>query len=303
MSGPRIGAVLLPDRSWPAARADWLRAEELGLDHAWTFDHLSWRGAAGGPWFDAGATLAAAAAVTTRITLGTLVSSPALRHPVTAAAQAMTLDHISDGRFVLGIGAGAAGPDGAAVGGPDLSPADRVARLEEFVMLADQVLRQRVTTASGRFYQAREARLATGCRQRPRVPFAVAAGGPRGMRVAARYARTWVTIGAAEAPGTEPEAVAFGTLRRQLGQLAAACAATGRDPADLRRLVNLSRVAADPCASAERFADLVGRCAELGFTDVVVTAPAGSAGAAERDRFERAVGRTPTTARPRAEVG
>jgi alkanesulfonate monooxygenase SsuD/methylene tetrahydromethanopterin reductase-like flavin-dependent oxidoreductase (luciferase family) len=287
---PRVGVVVLPDEPWPAARGAWRQVEDLGLDHAWTYDHISWRDAGSGPWFDAASTLVAAAAATTRIRLGTLVSSPNLRHPVTTASQAMTIDHISGGRFVLGIGAGAGGPDSTVLGGPALPPADRADRFEEFVMLADLVLRQPTTTFRGRFFAADGARMVPGCRQQPRVPFAMAASGPRGMALAARYAEIWVTIGAAAAPGSQPESAAFGTLRRQLDRLAAACTDAGRDPASLRRLVNLSRIAPAPFASADRFADLVGRCAELAFTDVVVTHPPAAAGTGERALFERAVG-------------
>ena len=84
----------------------------------------------------------------------------------------------------------------------------------------------------GRHFAATGVRLAPGCVQRPRVPFAVAAAGPRDV-------------------GGQPEAAAFGTLRAQLGQLAEACG-DGRDPADLRKLVQLSRIVTDPYASPER---------------------------------------------------
>lgn len=282
--------VVLPEYPWPAAGRIWRQVEQLGVDHAWTFDHLSWRDAGAGPWFDAMTTLAAAAATTSRMTLGTLVSSPSLRHPVTTASQAMTVDHISGGRFVLGIGAGATGADATALGGPQLPPADRAARFEEFVALADLALRQRATTFHGRFYTAVDARMIPGCVQRPRVPFAIAATGPRGMRLVAEYAETWVTIGDARAPGAQPEDAAFDTVRRQLGLLADACTAAGRDPGGIRRLVNASRLVPDPYASAGRFADLVGRCAELGCTDVVVTYPRRDGEAAgARAGFERAV--------------
>ncbi|MET7437765.1 LLM class flavin-dependent oxidoreductase [Streptomyces sp. NPDC005568] len=118
MSGARVrlGALVLPEHPGPDGSEVWRRAEDLGFDHAWTLDHLSWRVSANQPWFDALTTLTAAAALTRRIELGTLVLSPNFRHPVLTARQAMTLDHVSGGRFVLGAGAGAVGPDSAALG-------------------------------------------------------------------------------------------------------------------------------------------------------------------------------------------
>ncbi|NLU81016.1 LLM class flavin-dependent oxidoreductase [Micromonospora sp. HNM0581] len=112
-----------------------------------------------------------------------------------------------------------------------------------------------------------------GCVQRPRVPFALAASGPRGFRLAARFAETWVTIGDAGRPGERSEADGWEMLRRQVGQLTAACEQAGRDPKRIGRLVNVSRAMPDPYGSVERFVDVVGRCHELGFTDVVVNHP------------------------------
>src|SRR5262245_36042309 len=126
-----LGVLLLPEHSGGAARAAWRRAESLGFDHGWTLDHLSWRTLRGKPWFDAMTTLAVAAGSTNRMTLGTLVASPNFRHPVLTAAQARALDHASGGRFVLGVGAGAVGPDSTALGGGELSPVDRFDRFEE----------------------------------------------------------------------------------------------------------------------------------------------------------------------------
>src|SRR5690348_2839447 len=72
----RFGITILPEHRWREAAPRWRRAEELGFDHAWTYDHLVWAGLPDSPWFGALPTLTAAATVTTRIQLGTFVSSP-----------------------------------------------------------------------------------------------------------------------------------------------------------------------------------------------------------------------------------
>ncbi|HEY1622372.1 MAG TPA: LLM class flavin-dependent oxidoreductase [Streptosporangiaceae bacterium] len=291
----RLGALILPEHPGPNGNEIWQRVEQLGLRHAWTYDHLHWRPASGGPWFDALTTLTGAACVTRRIALGTLVASPSFRHPLTTASQVMTLDHLSGGRFILGVGSGAPGPDTEALGkqalgGPGSPAAERAERFAEFVALTDAALRGRTVDHHGRHFTATGVRLRPGCVQQPRVPFAVAAAGPRGMRLAAEYGEYWVTIGRPRDPGGQPEAAALGTLRAQLDRLSAACLDTGRDPADLRKLVQLSRIVADPYSSPERLRDLVGRCADLGFTDIVLAYPRRTGiFAGDLDSFERAV--------------
>src|SRR5712692_4007145 len=101
----RLGVVILPELPWSRAATLWRRAEELGFDHAWTYDHLAWRSLRDDPWFGAIPTLTAAAVATGRIRLGTLVASPTFRHPVPFAKELITINDICGGRFTLGIGA------------------------------------------------------------------------------------------------------------------------------------------------------------------------------------------------------
>src|SRR2546421_6562234 len=112
----RFGVVILPEHRWPEGQRLWRRAEELGFDHGWTYDHLAWRSLRDGPWFGAVPTLAAAALATTRIRLGPLVASPNFRHPVPFAKELMTLDDVCGGRMTLGIGSGGAGGDATMLG-------------------------------------------------------------------------------------------------------------------------------------------------------------------------------------------
>ena len=83
----RHGIVILPQDPWPESRRKWMLAEELGLDHAWTYDHLSWRSLANEPWGATIPTLTAAAAVTSRIRPGTFVPTPTLTQPVPFAKE------------------------------------------------------------------------------------------------------------------------------------------------------------------------------------------------------------------------
>lgn len=272
----RLSTVILPVRAWhEGGRDQWLRAERLGFHTAYTYDHLSWRTFRDGPWFGAVPTLTAAAAVTERLRLGTLVTSPNFRHPVTLAKDLMSLDDISGGRVTLGIGAGGNGFDATALGQEPWSPRERADRFAEFVGLLDRLLTEGAVTQQGTFYSADEARNIPGCVQRPRLPFAVAATGPRGLKLAAAHGQAWVTTG-------DPKLFEEGTpeqsleaLRGQLAKLDKAFAEIGRAPEPMEKvlLTGFTPERNTMLESVDAFVDFAGRHRELGFTELVIHAP------------------------------
>ena len=269
----RVGVVILPTDSWPDAAAVWRRAEQLGAHTGWTYDHLTWRDLRDGPWYAAVPLLAAAGQVTTTMRLGTLVTSPNFRHPVSLAKEVMTLDDVSRGRFTLGIGAGGTGWDAAALGQDPWSTAERSARFAEFVDHLDRLLVEpAVDRLDGRYYAAADARAVPGCVQRPRVPFAIAGAGRRSIAVAARHGQLWVTFGDAARSGGSP-AECLAAAAAQAALVDQACERAGRDPATLDRLY-LQGLTAEPwLESLEAYRDLAGRYAELGFTDLALHWP------------------------------
>ena len=285
----RLGVLVLPEFPWSRARALWRHVEELGFDHAWTYDHLAWRALRDATWFGAVPFLAAGTVVTERIRLGTLVASPNFRHPVPFARELVTLDDLCGGRLTLGIGAGADGWDAVMLGQDPWSPKERAERFAEFLDLLDRLLRDPETSYEGRFYSARQARTYPGCVQQPRVPFAVAATGRRGMQLAVTYGRTWVTTG-----DLAPEGALLGpdegvrVVREQMARLDEECVAAGRDPTSIDRLV-LTGPRLDPgLSSPDAFEDTAGRYAEAGVTDFVVHWPRRDGPyAADEATFER----------------
>ncbi|QNP71663.1 LLM class flavin-dependent oxidoreductase [Streptomyces roseirectus] len=286
-----LSTVILPHRRWhEGGRSDWTRAEQLGFHAAYTYDHLSWRSFRDGPWFGAVPTLTAAASVTERIRLGTLVTSPNFRHPVTLAKELISLDDISGGRITLGIGAGGSGFDATALGQEPWTPRERADRFAEFVTLLDRLLTEDSVSYEGDHYSAHEARDIPGCVQRPRLPFAVAATGPRGLRLAARFGQAWVTTGDPKLyeSGTPEQSVR--ALRDQTDRLSDACASLGRDPGSLRRilLTGFTPDRARPLDSLDAFVDFAGRHRELGFTELVLHWPIPDTDfAADEKIFER----------------
>ena len=271
-----VGVVILPQERWSAACSRWQRVEEMGFAHAWTYDHLAWRSLADEPWFATVPLLAAAAAVTSRVELGTFVASPNFRHPVPFAKDVMGLDDISGGRFVLGVGGGGEGFD-AQVLGPALSRGERTRRFVVFVELLDALLTTGVTEHEGSFYAAHGARMIPGTLARPRTPFAVAAEGPRAMALAARLGQGWITYGPPAYPPAE--AAAPDAQERWWSGLAEQCAAMDRieqsasRQVPLRRYLMLDGAPVLALTSLDIALEGVERAGGLGFTDVVLHWP------------------------------
>ncbi|MEU0378597.1 LLM class flavin-dependent oxidoreductase [Streptomyces cyaneofuscatus] len=287
----RLSTVILPvDRWHEGGRAKWQRAEELGFHAAYTYDHLSWRTFRDGPWFGALPTLTAAATATDRLRLGTLVTSPNFRHPVTLAKELISLDDISGGRITLGIGAGGNGFDATALGQEQWTPRERADRFAKFVPLLDRLLTEDAVTQDGDIYSAVEARNIPGCVQRPRLPFAVAATGPRGLKLAARYGQAWVTTGDPKLYEDGTPAQSDEALRGQVTKLGTACETLGREVAELDKIL-LTAFTPDRSAmldSVDAFVDFAGRHREIGFTEIVVHWPIPDSDfAADRAVFER----------------
>jgi alkanesulfonate monooxygenase SsuD/methylene tetrahydromethanopterin reductase-like flavin-dependent oxidoreductase (luciferase family) len=261
----RVGITILPELPWAEAEPRWRAAEAMGFDHAWTYDHLVWGGLPDSPWFGTTPTLTAAAMVTSRIGLGTFVASPNYRHPVAFWRDVQALDDVSGGRFLLGLGTGG-DLDSRILGGEELSVGERVERFQEFHGLLHRLREGDHVDAEGRWFSARDARTLPPVRS---VPLLVAANGPRSVRYAARRGDGWITTGV----GAETLDDWFAGLARAREVLETALVDAGRDPGAYDRYLNLDSSPVFSLESLDRYEDMVGRAAELGFTDVVVHWP------------------------------
>nr|WP_107912345.1 LLM class flavin-dependent oxidoreductase [Streptomyces chartreusis] len=274
----RVGIVILPEHRWAQAASRWQRAESYGFDHAWSYDHLGCQlgDFLAGPWFDVVPTLTAAAMSTSTIGLGTLVTSPNFRNPISFARQALALDDISQGRFKLGLGSGGSGYDRVVMGQRDLAPKQRTARFAEFAEVMDGLLTQDRFTFNGSYYTAVDARNTPGCINRPRLPFVVAANGPRAMRVAARFGQAWLTGPIADeirgnlAADLDGWWKTVGELTDQFNDI---LAEEGRSPDSIDRFITLDGSPVLSMSSKNAFAEHAGRAAELGFTDLITHWP------------------------------
>lgn len=284
----RLSTVILPIYRWSEGRDVWRRAEDLGFHAAYTYDHLSWRNFRDGPWFGALPTLAAAAGVTERMRLGTLVTSPNFREPVTLAKDLMTLDDLSGGRITLGLGAGTTGFDATVLGGEGWSARERADRLRDFTALLDRLLTEPVVTHDEGHYRAHEARTIPGPVQEPRIPFAIAATGPRGLRLAARYGQAWVTTGDAAVGEDGTPAASRAAVGAQVARLEATCTEAGRDPGGIERILLTGFTPDRPLDSVDAFVEAAAAYREQGITEIVLHWPiAGSQFAADQATFEK----------------
>jgi alkanesulfonate monooxygenase SsuD/methylene tetrahydromethanopterin reductase-like flavin-dependent oxidoreductase (luciferase family) len=270
----QVELVILPTERWRTARRQWEWADDCGFTAAWTYDHIRWGGMPDGPWHAAVPVLAAAAVVTERIRLGTLVATPNFRHPVTLAREALALDDISEGRLDLGVGPGSQGPDAAALGQEPWAPAERLARFQAFLQVLAAILEggeATRTTMRTDHYVAHEAPSTPGSIQR-RIPLTVAAGASKGLRLAATYGTSWVTTGPTGGLPHTPQTV-LEAVRRQRTLLDAACKMVGRDPDTLGKV--LLWMPTEPVlASADQFDELAAPYVDMGFDQIVLHHPA-----------------------------
>lgn len=264
-----VGVVQMPVDSWPDTIERTRQLEALGFDHVWLYDHLSWRHYRDRAWHAALPWLTAMAAGTERIGLGTMVVSPTLRHPLLLAKEAMSIDHVSQGRLILGLGAGSAGFDATAYGDRPLEPAERADRLEEYATVLDGLLRGSLTDHQGRWYTVDGGRVLPGCVQRPRVPLALASGGRRTTRLAAALADSWITIGDRTTPPADPSDY-LRAIETQVGWLEQACDQIGRDPASIGRIGMVSSTFPSALASLQTFTELAAAMDQLGFEAIVI---------------------------------
>jgi alkanesulfonate monooxygenase SsuD/methylene tetrahydromethanopterin reductase-like flavin-dependent oxidoreductase (luciferase family) len=246
----RFGVLAWPQYTdWPTLVQVGRRVDQLGYDALWTWDHpYPIRGDEHGPSFEGYMTLAAWAGVTERVTLGHMVTANPLRSPALLAKIVTTLDHMSDGRAILGIGAGWNVAEFEAFGVlPGSSMGERIDWLDEAVALVRAMFDGEEASA-GSHYPSRAVRNAPLPLQR-RLPILIGGKGKRKtLRTVARYADLWATFGELDVV-REAEAA----LRRW-------CDEVGRDPADIRFVFSAeASVLRDSEAEAQRVAREIGR--------------------------------------------
>lgn len=257
---------------WVDLRDLALRAEELGFDTVWVADELLWRSSEGKRqgWWECVAMTGAVAAATSRVKVGTWILSALHRNPGITAKAVETIDEISGGRFVFGLGSGHAGSQAHAFGLPE----DHVyGRFEEAVEIIVPLLRQGRANVEGTFHAARDLEHRPVGPRPGRIPIMIGAKGPKMLRLAALHADTWSWY-----TEERSDLVEFGP---RLAALEAACTEAGRDPATIGKSAGIvveptsisgsEAVLGTPLrGSAEEIADAMRAFGTAGFTNLEV---------------------------------
>jgi len=264
LDDPRSGASF----SWDAIRSQARFAEVAGFDTVWIPDELvwavpSWPGPRG--WWECVAIAGAVSAVTDRVNVGTWVLSALHRNPGLTASVAETLDEVSGGRLILGIGSGHAGTQGEMFGYP---PDRTVGRYEEALTIMMSLLRTGRADHDGEFHSAKDQLLMPRGPRSGEIPVMLGGHRPRTIGLAVRHADIW---SAYATDSSLPEAFVD-----RLALVDRICEEQGRDPASLRRSVGLVVEPGDAHVSEEvdfgiplsgstdRIADAIHRFADMG---------------------------------------
>jgi F420-dependent oxidoreductase-like protein len=258
----RFGVVTDQILPWPTLVQRWQLFEALGFDSVWDSDHFVQSSWSEYPNFEAWTVLAGLAALTTRIRIGVLVTCNTFRHPALLAKEAVTVDHISNGRLDLGLGAGWYAAEHTMFGIDFPDPPERVGRFAEAVHIVDALLRNDETSFDGRYYQLRGARFRPRPIQQPRPPLVLAGHQPRMLKTVARYADVWNSFGSVD------------EMRERNARLDEQCRAIGREPRAIRRSLYAGwSMTPSPLTSVEAFQDVVGRYREAGVEEFLLDLP------------------------------
>ena len=248
-----------PAQPWPEVSSLAQHAEQTGWDGIWYADHFMPNAEdTTAPWPEAWTTLAALAGCVPRVRIGTLVSGNTYRHPAVLAKMAATLDHISGGRAVLGLGAGWQENEHQQYGIPFYTLAERLARLNEACQVIKALYNEPVANFSGDFYQIEAASLEPKPLQQP-LPLLIGGGGEKvTLKITARYADEWNVWGTVD------------TLRHKMEILDGHCRDVGRNPAEIQRSAVALLFMSDDADFLERMRDagierpsIIGAVAEV----------------------------------------
>jgi F420-dependent oxidoreductase-like protein len=214
------------DVTYEQVRDIWKAAEELGFDSAWNFDHfMPILGAdTDGACLEGWTMLAALAAETSKIRIGTLVTGNTYRNPALLAKMATTVDHISNGRLYLGIGAAWFGEEHEAYGFPFYTAHERAERLDEALQVITKLWTEDHPSFNGKFYQLKDAPFAPKPVQQPHPPILIGGQGKKWiMPLVARYAQAW----------NAPLRLTPEEIRERIAQIKEDCRRIGREPCNV----------------------------------------------------------------------
>ncbi len=253
-SRPVHFGVSLPQisRTWEETRSAAETFERLGYDSLWLNDHLYGVPRPDIPILECWTTLTAVGAITNRVELGTVVTPPGFRNPALLAKVVATLDQITNGRVVLGMGAGWFEQEFRGYGYPFPPIGERMQQLAEAAEISRRAWTEPGLTFHGKHFQTENLILAPGPVRQPRPPLLIGGGGEKVLlRIAARFADIWNNLAGNQ-----------GKLEQKIAVLKQHCEAVGRDPAEIRisqqTLVLIAPTEEQAAAGIERATKIFG---------------------------------------------
>ncbi len=228
----RFGVHIVPQHTTYAEILQTAReADELGFDTAFLFDHfIPINSDSTGPCFEGWTLLSAVAAQTKRVKVGLLVTGNTYRNPAILAKMAATVDHVSNGRLILGLGAGWFELEHTAYGIPFYTPSERAKRLTEAIEVIKQLFTQPKSNFNGEYYQLKDAPCEPKPVQKPYPPLLIGGMGPKRVQpLAARHADIWHFFPGEGAQSVKATCDNFNKL----------CQKVGRDPAQVEKSISL----------------------------------------------------------------
>lgn len=222
--------------------------EQGGWDGLWLADHFMPNADdTNQPWPEAWTTMAALSASVPRIRLGTLVTGNTYRHPAVLAKMAATVDHISGGRLVLGLGSGWQENEHQKYGIPFYTVGTRLRRLEEACQIITRLFTEDSVSFDGKYYRLTDAPLVPKPVQRP-LPLLIGGGGEKmTLRITATWANEWNVWGTVD------------TLKHKMSILDKHCEDIGRDPASIQRSAVALLFLSDDAAFVDKMTSRVGQ--------------------------------------------
>jgi len=272
----KLGVITIQNVTWNELVKRWKFIDNTDFDSLWVADHFTHWKEKEMTFFECWTTLCGMACETSRIRIGTAVSNMHWRHPAWLAKQALTVDHMSNGRLDLGLGAGgSADLEHTMTGVEKESPRERVERFKEYVEIVDQLLRNPLTTYHGKYYNLEEAIVLPDSIQKPRPPIYIGAERPKMLKNTAEYANAWNTL-----ESIESLEETTGRIEERSKLLDRYCDEIGRDPKTLKRTVgiyeseamhNISRMKI--YENLELLEDAIKRLHEIGITEIFIAYP------------------------------
>ncbi|MHA2034951.1 MAG: LLM class flavin-dependent oxidoreductase [Promethearchaeota archaeon] len=269
----RFGVFTSQILPWEKEVERWKLIENLGFDSIWLGDHFTDPVNYTGHWFESWTLLSALAVVTEKVRLGTLVTSMPLRRPAVLARQALTIDHISNGRLEIGLGTGGRrDPVHNMLKIEDWDGSQRVERFKDQVEIIDKLLRQSTASYDGKYYQLDNAAMNPPTIQKPRPPIVIAAMRKSMLKIAAKYADTWNSFGSED--WRAPAEKIFDNTKKRIELLDKYCKELNRNPDTLgRSLMFYTRHGRAILESEENFRSVINSYKEIGIDEFIIYFP------------------------------